>query len=68
MAEVTIDACPFCNGKSFAEPPSLGRSHWNVVCDDCGASGPHAHDDAMAIRRWNDRFPARQTTDRENGK
>lgn len=49
--------CPFCSGKSFAESPSLGRSHWNVVCDDCGASGPHGHDDQMAIRQWNIRAP-----------
>lgn len=49
------EPCPWCNGKAFAQSPSLGRSHWNVVCDDCGAEGPHGHDEAMAIRRWNDR-------------
>ena len=47
--------CAHCNGQGFATPPALGNSHWNVVCDDCGASGPHAHDDVMAVRRWNDR-------------
>lgn len=50
-----LKPCPWCNGKAFAEPPSLGRSHWNGVCDDCGASGPHGHDEGQAIRQWNAR-------------
>ena len=54
-AEPTPRTCPFCNGMSYAVGPSLGRSHWNVFCDDCGAYGPHGHDDAMAITRWNER-------------
>lgn len=45
--------CPFCNGMSYPVGPSLGRSHWNVFCDDCGAYGPHGHDDEQAIRQWN---------------
>lgn len=51
---ITAESCRFCCGKAFAEPPSLGRSHWNVICDDCGASGPHGHDEGQAIRRWNE--------------
>ena len=50
--------CPFCRAPSkdcYPLSPSIGRSHWNVFCDDCGAYGPPAHDHEMAARRWDDR-------------
>jgi len=58
---VTLEPCPFCGGRAFAEPPSLGRSHWNGRCDDCGAYGPHGHDEPQAVRKWNERVAAIQS-------
>jgi Lar family restriction alleviation protein len=51
--------CPFCDGQAYSEPPGLGRSRWQVVCDDCGAKGPVVGrkdaDEANAVAAWNTR-------------
>ncbi len=56
--------CPFC-GSEIVESvaPSLGRSNWRMVCDDCGAEGPLGKSDVpfddmpddTAIAAWNSR-------------
>ena len=49
-------ACPWCASTDDAEVVKFGCS-WAIVCDGCGAQGPHADTEAGAIELWNGRPP-----------
>lgn len=51
--------CPFCDGvrlelRSWTEPATKSTGD-SVICMDCGAMGPMAHDPDEAIDEWNTR-------------
>jgi Lar family restriction alleviation protein len=60
MNDVAILPCPFC-GDPDPAIDEIDSDQWAVVCNDCGAIGPHLTDDgsktlgAQAIERWNAR-------------
>lgn len=67
LTEGEMLACPWCGGRAYPQSPSLGRSAWSVVCDDCGAEGPPTTSDdageAAAIAAWNERTPTPSASD-----
>ncbi len=60
MNAPTVEPCPFCEDPD----PSIDEidtDKWAVVCNECGAIGPHLSDDGgatvglKAIEMWNKR-------------
>lgn len=43
-----------CRHCANAHPIQMEGEPWQVVCDDCGLSGPHASSPRLGVRFWND--------------
>jgi Lar family restriction alleviation protein len=60
MNDIAIQPCPFC-GDPDPSIDEIDNDVWAVVCNDCGAIGPHLTDDGSkvlgerAIALWNGR-------------
>ena len=57
---MTLKPCPFCNERvnEHLYPHIKGCvGTYSVVCDLCGARGPHANSPTKARNYWNNRQP-----------
>lgn len=52
MGSIEIKLCPFCK----AALPYLGTSYGShkMICPSCGAQGPKAMTESMAVKLWNE--------------
>ena len=69
----TLKSCPFCGCTNVnLISPSLGRSSWTVVCDDCCAEGPtvptynSGEAEYVAALAWNGRTALSQLAEASN--
>lgn len=66
---MALEPCPFCRasgdsiGVQATLPPAADRlqRRYQVICMDCGASGPRMHHEQAARGRWNVRYPLPET-------
>ena len=61
-----LHVCPFCGSFICVEivradvPPALsayGLERWRCACHNCGALGPEADSEALALRYWGGGWP-----------
>jgi Lar family restriction alleviation protein len=50
-----LSECPFC-AQSMAEVETDAKKFY-VICGECGARGPWAHDEQTIVQMWNERRP-----------
>ncbi len=58
IGRVGINPCPYCGGRSIMTTTREHREHGDVLvmmCRDCEAIGPIAHDTDRVLKRWNRR-------------
>src|SRR6516225_92225 len=63
--------CPFCNGFEAVQVQQVqvtpgAKPDFGVVCPHCDARGPLAHKKDLAVRFWNDGYPATRAAVRLN--
>ena len=64
-------ACPFCKGVEAVQVQQIqvtprAKADFAVVCPHCDARGPWACDKDMAVRFWNEGYPATRAAVRHN--
>ena len=63
--------CPFCKGFEAVHVQQVqvtpqAKPDFAVVCPHCDARGPWAHTKDLAVRFWNDGYPATRAAVRRN--
>ena len=47
------ERCPFCKSYNLIVAGAGGENLWEIICEDCGATGPTKSTPVLAISGWN---------------